>query len=316
MNRFIYYVWYKIPKIFIYLFLPFSLIYFFIISIRKSILTKAFKPYKSSHQIIIVGNLNIGGSGKTPFTIWLCNELTKKGKKIAIISSGYKSRVNRSTLVKDNSLALDVGDEAVLLKEKTKATIVSGKNRVDSTKYLERYEFDYIIHDDGLQHYSLARDLEFIIDLNNKKDVNNMLLPCGPYREPKMFHSESIYIKSNYYKKDFPGFFSKISDIYSKEDGTSFSLSDSKFNTINLVTGIADTSLIKIELISHNIKIIEHRYNDHHNFSKKDFPNNKLPILITEKDYVKIKNLEIDNIYVLKQTIYPNEKLKNMIDKF
>lgn len=283
--------------------------------IRKFILTTLYKPYKSKYPTIIIGNLNVGGSGKTPFTIWLCNELMKKRKRIGIISSGYRSKIQKSLIVSKESLSIEVGDEAVLLKNMTDAVVVSGKCRVESTKLIERYDLDYIIHDDGLQHYQIGRDIELILDMDNKNNINTLLLPCGPYREIKSFHPESIYIKSNYYKKDFLGFFSRIANVYSCEKKDYLAITDKTFKKINLLTGIADTSLIISELKSHNIDIIEHSFRDHHQFSASDLPNNGLPILITEKDYVKIKNISTVNIFVLGQSLYPNEKLKNMVNK-
>ena len=95
----------------------------------------------------------------------------------------------------------EVGDEAVLLSNKTQSTVVSSSNRVESTKFCDTSEVDFIIHDDGLQHYSLNRQYEFIIENTNKRD-NNFLLPCGPFREPKFFHKNADFILSNYTGSD------------------------------------------------------------------------------------------------------------------
>ena len=94
MRNIIFIIWYKIPKLFLIPLLPFSLIFLVIILVRKYIFINLLLRYTSKSKLIIIGNLNVGGSGKTPFTIWLANYLHTKEKNIAIISSGYKSNVN------------------------------------------------------------------------------------------------------------------------------------------------------------------------------------------------------------------------------
>ena len=114
-----------------------------------------------------------------------------KNKKIAVISSGYGSSVSSPTKVTNSSFPQKVGDEAVLIHSKINSIVVSGKNRVKSSMHCDQYDLDYIIHDDGLQHYSLNRNHQLII-INNKFKGNNFILPCGPYREPKFFHNKTI----------------------------------------------------------------------------------------------------------------------------
>ena len=163
MHRIIFYIWHKLPKIFLIILLPLSGIYFLIITIRKFFLINILSRYKSKSTILIIGNLNVGGSGKTPFTIWLANYLHNKQRNIAIVSSGYGSKVTSPKKIDNNSKPELVGDESILLYEKTSLTIISSNNRVKSTKYLNDDKYDYIIHDDGLQHYSLDREYEFIL---------------------------------------------------------------------------------------------------------------------------------------------------------
>ena len=107
-----------------------------------------------------MGNLVVGGSGKTPFTIWLSKYLESKNKKTTIISSGYGSTISSPVIIDSLSNPNEVGDEAVLLSNKTQSTVVSSSNRVESTKFCDTNQVDFIIHDDGLQHYSLNRQYE------------------------------------------------------------------------------------------------------------------------------------------------------------
>ncbi len=130
MHKVILYIWHNLPKIFLIPFLPLSLFFFIIIFIRKLYFTKLISRYSPVNKIIIVGNIVVGGSGKTPFTIWLSNYLSNKKKKIAIVSSGYGSLAREVSIITDESRADQVGDEALLLKKSTSAEIVSSNNRI------------------------------------------------------------------------------------------------------------------------------------------------------------------------------------------
>ena len=261
-----------------------------------------------------MGNLVVGGSGKTPFTIWLSNYLGSKDKKTAIISSGYGSTISSPVIIDSLSNPSEVGDEAVLLRNKTQSTVVSSSNRVESTKFCDTSEVDFIIHDDGLQHYSLDRQYEFIIENTNMRD-NNFLLPCGPFREPKFFHKNADFILSNYTGTEYPGFYSRISGVTSSVDKTKYNLDDKKFSNCILITAIADDFSLVKELKEHDIELITHKYPDHYQFRGSDIPIVSQPILVTEKDFVKIKPFCNENIYILEQNIIPNDKLLKLMEK-
>ena len=191
MYNFINYLWYKAPTIFLIPLMPLSILFFLLLFLLENIFSIIFlKDTHTKHKTIVVGNLTVGGSGKTPFIIWLGNFLDSKSKKIAIISSGYGSSVSSPAQISHSSEPMSVGDEAVLIYSKTNATVVSSNDRVKSSIYCDQYDLDYVIHDDGLQHYSLNRNHQLII-INNDFKGNNFLLPCGPYREPKLFHHKN-----------------------------------------------------------------------------------------------------------------------------
>ena len=314
MRNIIFIIWYKMPKLFLTPLLPFSLIFLVIILVRKYIFINLLLRYTSKSKLIIVGNLNVGGSGKTPFTIWLANYLHSKEKRIAIISSGYKSNVNSPEEINHLSKADDVGDEALLLQAKTNSIVVSSNNRVKSTKYLEDRDFEYIIHDDGLQHYHLNRNYEFVIT-KYKSPSNNYLLPCGPLREPKFFHPDATFILSNYYDNEYHGFYTKLSQIRSSIDNEVFALNDNKFTKCHLVTAIADDTDLKQELMSYHKNMESLSFADHHKFILKDIHVTTEPILVTEKDFTKLKVFNIKNIYILEQSVFPNDKLIKIIEK-
>lgn len=313
MDKLIFYIWHKLPKIFLVPFLPLSLIFFIIILVRKIYLTKFVSRYTSPCRIIIIGNIVVGGSGKTPFTIWLSNYLSDKNKKVAIVSSGYGSDAKDPCSITFDSRANQVGDEAIVLMQSTSAEVVSSDNRIKSTKYIDTKNFDYIIHDDGLQHYKMNREYEFIVTKFTEYH-NRFLLPCGPFREPKFFHSKEKYIYSNYHYNDYPGFYTKLSKIRNGKSKEIFSLNEQQFSNCYLLTAIADSRDLIDELHENNINIVPCIFSDHHNFLLSDIPNTNKPILVTEKDFTKLKEYKHKNIYILEQSILPNDKLIKMME--
>ena len=314
MHNIIFFFWYKIPRLILVPFLPLSLIFYIVIYLRRFFLLYFVKRFTSRARLIIVGNLVVGGSGKTPFTIWLSKYLENKDKKTSIISSGYGSTISSPVIIDSLSNPNEVGDEAVLLRNKTKSIIVSSSNRVESTKFCDSSEVDFIIHDDGLQHYSLNRQYEFIIENTNQRD-NNFLLPCGPFREPKFFHKNADFILSNYTGDEHPGFYSRISCVSSSVDRTTYDLDDKRFSSCILITAIADDFSLEKELKEHHIELITYKYPDHYQFRESDIPRVDQPILVTEKDFVKIKPFCNQNIYILEQNIIPNDKLLKLMEK-
>ncbi len=313
MHKIIFYIWYKLPKILLILPLPLSGIYFIMIFLRKYFLTNIFPRYKSKSIVLIIGNLNVGGSGKTPFTIWLANYFKNKGKNTAIVSSGYGSKVTAPEEIDNNSVSEMVGDESILLYEKTSSVVISSNNRVKSTKYLDDCDYDYIIHDDGLQHYNLDRQYEFILKKNDSKNINNYLLPCGPLREPMSFHPNAQYLLSNYKGNDTPGFYCQLSNIRSGKNNNLYELNDNKFLNAMLVTAIADNYALIQEIENYNVTLKYLSFPDHYQFKETDIPIINEPILVTEKDFVKIKHFNMDNIYILEQKVFPNDKLLELI---
>ena len=313
MDKFFNNIWYAKFNIFSLLLLPFSLIYFIVITLRVYLYKfRFFKVSKFKVPVIIVGNISLGGSGKTPFCIWLANYLESKSISVGVISSGYKGSSKKPIIVDDESMPLVVGDEAILLSQKTSAKIVSCGNRVEATKFLlDRFKVNVIIHDDGIQHYALHRDYEIILIDNSKLFGNGFLLPAGPLRELKsrisranisilMNHeSNSVYAACSINK----GIQNSITKEIKKFD-------QFKNKKVHLVAGIASIDNITFALDSHGVDYIVHKYEDHYQFSGNEFDAfDNDPIFLTSKDYVKLYTLDNKNIWILLHEIIPNNLL-------
>lgn len=169
-----------------WLLLPVSLMYRLLTALRRllyanGLLASSCLPV----PVVVVGNLFVGGTGKTPLVIWLVEQLRARGLQPGVISRGYGASVAQATAVGPDSAAADVGDEPLLISLRTQAPVVVGRRRVLAAQQLLALhpEVDVIISDDGLQHYALARDVE--IELSDARGYGNgWLLPAGPLREP------------------------------------------------------------------------------------------------------------------------------------
>jgi tetraacyldisaccharide 4'-kinase len=301
--------------------LPITFIYYMIISLRRCAYEfNLLKTYSFKTPIIVVGNHTVGGSGKTPFCIWLANHLSAKGFKVGIVSSGYKSSSNIPQLVDDKSHPDIVGDEAVLMSKLTKANIVSCGNRVEATKVLiNKFHNNIIIHDDGLQHLALGRKLEIILSKNSFNSDNysttrfSNLLPSGPYRDLEYKKKENSFNNRIYAH----GCISTINNsLINSVTNTVENIEAFKNKTVHLVSGIASVSEICSSLKQNKINVIIHKYNDHYKFNGSEFDfNDSRPIFVTAKDHVKLYSLKNEKVWIINQELIVNKDFIKKIDK-
>ncbi|QOI11070.1 tetraacyldisaccharide 4'-kinase [Blochmannia endosymbiont of Colobopsis nipponica] len=177
-------IWYSI-SLYHLLLLPFSLVYGLISSvIRFSYHCGLFKSNKFPLPIVVIGNLTVGGNGKTPMVIWLVERLQHRGWLVGVVSRGYGGRSKRYPIILNElSNSDECGDEPLLIWQRTRAPVAVSPNRSDAVAALLRqFELDIIISDDGLQHYALARDIEWVM-VAQRRFGNGLWLPAGPMRE-------------------------------------------------------------------------------------------------------------------------------------
>ena len=177
--------WYSNSKL-AWLLLPFSLLFWLISQIRLALFSlNILSSYKSPKPVIIVGNLSVGGNGKTPVVVWLVEELQKQGLRIGVISRGYGSQSKTyPLLVTPETDPVQGGDEPVLIAKRTGVPVVISPNRQQAIELLlKTQDCDLIISDDGLQHYKLQRDIEIVVMDAERALGNGFVLPAGPLRE-------------------------------------------------------------------------------------------------------------------------------------
>ena len=165
---------------------PLSLLFWIVSQSRKWLYCKKIlKSYRSPVPVLIVGNISVGGNGKTPVVVWLVEQLQQRGFKVGVISRGYGGK-NRDfpQLVTAQSSPEEMGDEPVLIATRTNAPVAISPNRQQSIELLlTNFQLDLIIADDGLQHYALQRDIEWVVIDGARRFGNGFLLPAGYLRE-------------------------------------------------------------------------------------------------------------------------------------
>ena len=166
--------------------LPLSWVFYVLSALRRALFRCGILVrQKLAVPVIVVGNISVGGTGKTPLVIWLAAQLKLAGFKPGIISRGYGGVTGHITEVLANSLADQVGDEPLLMARRTQCPVFVGAHRVDAGRALLKAhpEVNVILSDDGLQHYRLKRDIEIAVLDAQRGFGNAQLLPAGPLRE-------------------------------------------------------------------------------------------------------------------------------------
>ena len=283
---------------------PFSLSFFVLITLRKFFYkTGVFKSYKANAKVIIVGNITVGGTGKTPFTLALFDYLSDQGYKVLIINKGYQGKLTKqsSVIVQKSHSAKDVGDESLLYFENGKRNIISGKSRAQSIKlgFKKFKKINIILSDDGLQDYSLKRDIE--IALVDKRFANNTrLLPAGGFRETQSRLKKVDYIISTAKNQPQNLFFMQIKALNFVNTKTKkISKSLPKKNII-AISAIGNPNRFYQSLAQKNLKIIKKiELLDHQKINTsllKKYKNHI--VVITKKDYVKLDYFSSNVFYL------------------
>ncbi len=175
-----------------WLLLPLSLLYRALTALRRGLFAVGLlKQVRLPVPVIVVGNIFVGGTGKTPLVIWLVGQLRARGFRPGVISRGYGASVDGVTEVNERSQPSEVGDEPLLIALKARVPVLVGRRRVQAAQQLlQRHpDIDVIVSDDGLQHYALGRSIE--IQLSDARGHGNgWLLPAGPLREPASRRSD------------------------------------------------------------------------------------------------------------------------------
>jgi tetraacyldisaccharide 4'-kinase len=305
MQEIILRAWRRKNALFCFVLVPLSWVFALLIWLRR--LAYQFGMFKSHTlpvPVVVVGNINMGGSGKTPVVMWLVNALKAKGFYPGVISRGYGATVKKVRVVDVNSDVRDVGDEPLLIAKRCGCPVWVGADRAQAGLALLKAhpECNVIISDDGLQHYRLKRNVEIAV-VNNDALGNRRLLPAGPLREPVKRLNEVDAIIFNGEKSIANAFEMQLvgEQFYNLADETlKTTAADFKRKSIKAFAGIGNPERFFEHLRNLGLSFAGVSFDDHYAFKPEDLANFDCDVLLmTEKDAVKCKPFAEPHHWVL-----------------
>ena len=270
---------------------------------RGAVLTGRSAAWRAPVPVIVVGNITVGGTGKTPLVIWLVRWLRQCGLRPGVVSRGYGGKGNRSPLPvppqgADPALC---GDEPVLIAARTGCPVVVCRNRVKAVRTLLRGgDVDVVVADDGLQHYALARDVEIAVVDGHRGLGNGRLLPAGPLREPAERLEQVDWVVSN--GRPCEGLpaasLMRMRPVAFVNLGTGESRLPAEFaaghERVHAVAGIGNPGRFAQLLDGLGLSVELHAFADHHRFSGAEIAyEDDAPVVCTDKDAVKLSGLAV-----------------------
>lgn len=253
------------------------------------------RSYTLEKPVVVVGNISVGGTGKTPLTVALVQALAARGLRAGVVSRGYGGSERGPLLLNADSAAAQVGDEPLLIQRLSGAPVAIGRDRVAAARLLlDSAPLDVILADDGLQHYRLGRKVEICVIDGARRFGNRRLLPAGPLREP-LSRLEGV---------DFRvcnGGVAHADEValHLREDGVSrlvasgerVALEQFAQQRVHAVAGIGNPQRFFDSLRACRIDVIPHAFPDHHLYTPQDLAfGDELPVLMTAKDAVKCRD--------------------------
>ncbi|KTD03373.1 tetraacyldisaccharide 4'-kinase [Fluoribacter gormanii] len=321
MSAFLDKLWYSKDHPLQWVLRPLSWVYSGVVSSRRYFLQR-FSQINCPVPLIVVGNITVGGVGKTPLVIELAKRIQQKGLRVGIVSRGYGAATKHFPYeVHVNDSAIKVGDEPLLLAQKTKCPVVIAPKRTEAVRYLlENHQSQIIISDDGLQHYRMGRAIEIAVIDGTRGLGNGLCLPAGPLRESaaRLELVDFIVVNEGKWHKDSNTVsmkdphsavtFQNKSNTYPmvlrpgkiKKLGTDEEIDPHKLNEKwEAIAAIGNPQRFYSTLLQLGIEFDTCSYPDHYQFKPDDLNYTKSLIIMTEKDAVKCRAFSSDNMHYL-----------------
>lgn len=321
--------WYtKNNPLLCFVLLPISLIFFLISQTRLYMYRWGIlKSFKLPVPVVIVGNISVGGAGKTPLTKHLAGELAQQGISVGVILRGYKSQAKTAMVVHETDNSDLVGDEA-LIYAKNGIKVAIGSNRYHAgLALLKEYpNIQLILTDDGMQHYRLQRDYEIAVIDSSRMLGNRFTLPMGPLRETasRLKSVNAVVFNGKIPDKirsylPLPKLIIQqtlvLDKIYSPYHNKVITLNELTHKQVAALAGIGNPERFFNFLRNLDIALVQtFAFPDHYQYKASDIPNNYPIILLTEKDYAKLDKLDNGIMWIVQvKTNLNNRKLVNEI---
>jgi tetraacyldisaccharide 4'-kinase len=266
---------------------------------RRAYAAGVLRQRRLTRPVVVVGNLTVGGTGKTPLAIHLARMLSAEKLRVGVVARGYGRRSGALRDVHPDSDWRDVGDEPVIIARRTGCATLVAADRVAAARTLIARGADVIVADDGLQHLALGRDCAIAVIDGSRGFGNGRLLPQGPLREPAaaLGRADIVVVNGEPEHGSLAGALPAATLVMRlaaepavRLDGRGPPCELSAFSgrRVHAVAGIGNPQRFFHELAGRGIEVIAHSFPDHHPFTARElaFPD-ELPILMTEKDAVK-----------------------------
>jgi len=283
---------------------PVSAAYLALTRLRRAAYRRGWRPVvQPAVPVIVVGNVTVGGTGKTPFVIWLADQLQQRGRKVGIVTRGYRGKGTEwPRSVTADSDPREVGDEPVLLARRTRCPVVAGPDRVACVEaLLAGSRVDVVLSDDGLQHYRLARAFEVAVVDGARGMGNGLCIPAGPLREPASRLQDVDAIVVNGGDWGHAGVFraeAVVTKVYHLKDGAVRTLESFKQEPVHAVAGIGNPQRFFDLLRDAGLDVEGHPLADHADITLDELTFDEPgPVLITEKDAVKCEHLKANGVW-------------------
>lgn len=298
--------------------LPLSLVFCAVVWLRRTLYRLGVLPSRRFPvPVIVIGNITVGGTGKTPLVIWLTDFLRQAGYRPGVVTRGYRgqSQIWPVPVTKDSATKL-VGDEAVLLARRCHCPVMAGPDRVAGIQALLNQGCDLIVSDDGLQHYRLRRDLEIVVIDGRRRFGNGLCLPAGPLREPvSRLNSVGLRIANGEPRDGELGMRLSPAHFYNlAQPSQQTSAEQFRATSVHAVAGIGNPERFFDSLRALGLRIRPHAFPDHHPFGSRELEfGDNLPVILTEKDAVKCQHFARPHFWVLAVDAQPDVLLGQKI---
>lgn len=285
---------------------PLSWLFALVASLRRALYRRGWLAVaRLPVPVIVVGNITVGGTGKTPLVIWLAERLRAHGYRPGVVSRGYAAEAETSRPVDADSDPALVGDEPVLIARRSGCPVRVGRQRTEAARALlaEHPEVDVILADDGLQHYALGRDIEIAVVDGQRRFGNGRLLPAGPLREPpaRLREVDAVVVNGGDWRpSDCPAYDMSLEGTCLNalnEPGRTATAAQFAGRQVHALAGIGNPQRFFDTLTALGLDIIPHPFPDHHAYQPADLPDGTL--VMTEKDAVKCVAFDHPDAWVL-----------------
>jgi tetraacyldisaccharide 4'-kinase len=307
--------WYRLSAVSVAL-APLGLVFALAVRLRRAAYALGLlRSQRLAVPVVVVGNLVVGGTGKTPLVLWLVDALRERGLRPGIVSRGYRAANDPAHAVPPGADPVHCGDEPVLLAERSGVPVWIGRDRVAAACGLlaAHPDCNVVVCDDGLQHYALARDVEVAVE-DERGRGNGLYIPAGPLREPASRAVDARVVNGPAWAGAFemrlePAGFRRVCGA-----GGYVAVDALRGKRLHAVAGIGNPQRFFSTLRGLGLEFVPHAFPDHHAWAPRDLDFADCDaVLMTEKDAVKCRTFGRDDLVALGVAARVDPRLADLV---